>query len=349
MVDLHKGFEGFERLDPSKKGKEGEEVSLSRQAEEKEVPASSRSDLAKAEAIYINILNFATTTFSKVKEGNEGQIKSEEILGWAEEFTDLFLSSINPDDMVRLAFLHDEYKINYIYDHSVNVCLLSARMALALNFNRGKLFDLVIASLFHDVGMMKVPENIWNKDGKLSQSEHEEVKKHVGYGEEIFRNLTGISEDVATMIGQHQENCDGSGYPKGLMKDDIHYGARLIGLIHAYETITHTRLYKSRTLPDKAIQHILDNESALFDRHYLKTILRCISIFPVGTWVKLSSGEIGNVVKINEETPMRPVLKVCYSREGRPLPESRILDLSKQLLIHVERCIDIDELKKRGD
>jgi HD-GYP domain-containing protein (c-di-GMP phosphodiesterase class II) len=349
MVDLHKGFEGFERLDPSKKGKEGDDVSLSRHAEEKDISGYAKSDLAKAEAIYINILNFVTTIFSKVKDGNESQIKSEEILGWAEEFTNLFRSSINPDDMVRLSFLHDEYKINYIYDHSVNVCMLSARMALALNFNKSKMLDLVIASLFHDIGMLKIPEHIWNKDGKLSQGEHKEVQKHVIYGEEIFKNLTGVNFVVATMIGQHQENCDGSGYPKGLMKDDIHYGARLIGLMHAYETVTHTRLYKPRILPDKAIQHILDNESALFDRHYLKTMLRCISIFPVGTWVKLSSGEIGNVVKINEETPMRPVLKVCYNREGRPLPESRILNLSKQLLIHVERCIDIDEVKKRGD
>ena len=80
--------------------------------------------------------------------------------------------------------------------------------------------------------------------------------------------------------------------------------------------------------------------------HFLKTILRSISIFPVGAWVKISSGEIGNVVRINEDTPMRPVLKICYNREGYPLPESRILDLSKQLLIHVERCIELDEIKK---
>ncbi|MGB2630625.1 MAG: HD domain-containing phosphohydrolase [Candidatus Omnitrophota bacterium] len=348
MVDFHKGFEGFERLEPSDKKENKDEVSWSKHAEEKDMLLGANSDLAKAETVYSNILNFITPIFDRIKEGKEGQIKGEEILGWTQEFTDIFRSSITPDDMVRLAFHHDDYKDNYIYTHSVNVCLLSARMALALNFSKSRLFDLVIASLFHDIGMMKIPLEIWNKDGRLSSSEREEIKKHVIYGEEIFSKLNGINEVIPVIIGQHQEYCDGTGYPKGLKKDSIHYGARLVSLIHSYESATHTRLYRPCVLPDKAIQQILDNESAKYDRHFLKTLLRSISIFPVGSWVKISSGEIGNVVRISEDTPMRPAIKICYNREGYPLPESRMLDLSKQLLIHVERCIDIEEVKKEG-
>ncbi|MGB3241876.1 MAG: HD domain-containing phosphohydrolase [Candidatus Omnitrophota bacterium] len=398
MVDLHKGFDGFEKLEPSdeekkkkkkesseeekksseeekkpseergefakeelapagerlkpsgREEKEEEKVSLAERAGTKEMllepePESEKSDPEKAEALYSSILKFITPVFDKVKDGKEDQIKGEEILGWAQEFTDRLRGSIIPSDLVRLVFKHDEHEKIYIYTHSVNVCLLSAYIAMSLNFSRGKLLNLVIASLFHDIGMMRIPLHAWNKDGKLSAGEYEEVKKHSLYGEEIFKNLTGIDDEIISMIGQHQERTDGSGYPRGLSKDKIHYGSRLLALVDRYETGTHTRLYKARELPDVAIQQILDNEGSAFDRYFLKVLLRQVSMFPVSTWVIISTGEIGKVVKINENTPMRPVIKIAYDRERRSVTE-RLLDLSKQLLIHVNRCMDPEELEK---
>ncbi|MFC1548553.1 HD-GYP domain-containing protein [Candidatus Omnitrophota bacterium] len=343
MVDLHKGFEGFETLGPSRKPEKGQELSLSEHASEKNL-TSSMPDLTKAEAFYANILEFVKSVLDKVAEEKENQIKGEEILGWTQEFCDQFQKHLNPNDLVRLVFMHDEHKKNYIYTHSVNVCLLSVRMALELNFSSDKLHELVIASLFHDIGLMKIPVDIWNKDGRLSGAEYDEVKKHVIYGEEILKNIPGLSDVVATTVGQYHESVDGSGYPRHLTKDEIHYEARLISLVDKYEAKTHTRLWRPRFLPDKAIQQILDNESSTFDSHFIKTLLRCISIFPIGSWVQISTGEIGEVVKTNENTPMRPVINVVYGRTKKRLEETRLIDLSKQFLIHAEHCIDPDEL-----
>ncbi|MBD3425630.1 MAG: HD domain-containing protein [Candidatus Omnitrophica bacterium] len=344
MVDLHKGFEGFESLGPSKKEKKEEELSLSKHGGEEGLDKPS-SDLAKAEAAYDIMLNFVTTVFNKVAEGEEGKIKGEEILGWTQEFCDQFRGFISPNDLIRLVFRHDEYKNNYVYTHSVNVCLLSVRMALELNFSQDKLQDLVVASLFHDIGLMKIPEKIWNKDSRLSNAEYEEVKKHVIYGAEIFRNIHGIDETIPLVISQYHEKVDGTGYPKGLTKEEIHYLARLISLMDKYEAKTHTRLWRPRFLPDKAIQQILDNEGGSFDPHYVRTMLKCISIFPVGSWVRISTGEIGEVIETNPNTPMRPLLNVVYDRNRRKLQEERKLDLSKQFLIHVEHCIDPNEIE----
>jgi HD-GYP domain-containing protein (c-di-GMP phosphodiesterase class II) len=386
MVDLHKGFDGFEKLEPSEKKKKSSEEKkppeeekkfsdeklspagerLKPSGEEKKdedklsfsesvgkkgmllepEPEAGKSDPVKAEALYSSILEFITPIFDKVKDGRESQIKGEEILGWTQEFSDRFHGLADISDLVRLVFRHDEYEDNYIYTHSINVCLLSVYIALALNFSKNKLFHLVIAALFHDIGMMRIPMHIWNKDGKLSGEEYEEVKKHCIYGEEIFKNLTGIDAEVPLMIGQHQERTDGSGYPRGLSKDGIHYAARLLALLDRYETGTHTRLYKPRILPDKAIQQILDNEGSTFDRYFLKVMLRHISMFPAGTFIRISSGEIGDVVKVNERMPMRPIVKISLDREGRLINE-RLLDLSKQLLIHVDKCIDPEELKRK--
>ncbi len=348
MVDLHKGFEGFESLGPPKPAKKENEISLSKHAGAGKASLSAPgTDLAKAESVYENILSFATTILNKVAEDKENQIKGEDILGWTQEFCDQFKEFISPNDLVRLVFRHDEYKSNYVYTHSVNVCLLCVRMALELNFSSEKLQEIVIASLFHDIGLMRIPADIWNKDGRLSSAEWEEVQKHVIYGEEIFKKISGVGDNVATIIGQYHEKVDGTGYPRHLTKDEIHYGARLLSLMDKYEAKTHTRLWRPRFLPDKAIQQILDNESSSYDPHFVRTMLRCVSIFPVGSWVRISTGEIGEVVRNNPDTPMRPVINITYDRSKRRQDESRLLDLSKQFLIHTEQCIDPDDLKEK--
>jgi hypothetical protein len=93
---------------------------------------------------------------------------------------------------------------------------------------------------------------------------------------------------------------------------------------------------------------MLDEESSGYDPHFLKAILRHISIFPVGSWVKISTGDVGEVIKTNKDTPMRPVIRVTYDRNQKRLPGPRLIDLSKQLLIHVEKCVETSEPSAGG-
>jgi len=344
MVELHEGFEGFEKLGPQKKKKKQEDLMLAGGKDES-IGLEPKPDLKKANALYDDVLSFTKSVLDKVAEGKEDQINSGEILDKAKGYCEDLQKSASPDDLVRLIFKHDDFEDNYLYAHSVNVCFLSVRIALELNFSKERLHELVIASLFHDIGMMKVPIDIWNRNARLTSSEYEEVQKHALYGEEIFKNLDGMGEIIPTVIGQHQERVDGTGYPRHLTRDNMHYLSRLVSLVDRYEANTHTRLWRPRYLPDKTIQQILDHEAGSFDPHFIKAMLRHISIFPVGTWVKVSSGEIGDVIRTNEDTPMRPVVDVVFDREKKKLAEQRMLDLSKQLLIHVEQCVDPRELQ----
>ncbi|MFH1878695.1 MAG: HD domain-containing phosphohydrolase [Candidatus Omnitrophota bacterium] len=340
MVELHRGFDGFESLRPEGKTNKESQLSLSEGADDNAfLHEVKKSDMIKAEAIYESINNFIKPVMAKAAKGEESHIKGEEILGWTQEIYDC-LKKLVPDDLVRLFFAHDEYKENYIFTHSINVCLLCLRIAMALNFSPERIRTLIIAALFHDIGMMKIPLNIWNKPEKLTREEYEEVSKHVIYGEEILRNIPGIEEEVSIVAGQYHEKMDGSGYPRHLEKDSIHYEARLISLIDSYETGTHTRLWKPRSLPDKAIQKILDEEASAFDPFYMKAMLQEISMFPVGSWVRISSGETGKVEYANKDKPMRPVVDIIYDRAKKRLDRVRVLDLSSQLLLYVEECVD---------
>ncbi len=346
MVDFHKGFEGFDKLSSEKKKAKEEGLILSKESEAgKEKDIKLESSPRKAEAFYEDILKFVKQVLDKVASGRENELRGEEIHSWIVKKCDYFLEFIKPDDVMNIVFGHDEYEKSYIYNHSVNVCIIATHIAYKLDYSRENLENLALASLFHDIGMMKIPEHIWNKGGKLNSSEVAEVRKHPAYGEEIFRKLTGIDEVVSLVIGQHQERSDGTGYPNHLKGSDIHYMARLVSLVLRYEALTHTRRWRVRFSPDKAIQEILDNEGDSYDPEFMKALLRYVSIFPVGSWVKISTGEIGTVIKVNENTPMRPVINIVFNREKKRFREPHILDLSKQLLIYVEHCIDPEEVK----
>ena len=345
MVELHEGFGGYEGLNPQRRKQKPEEVSLTR-PQGRAAEAAPSSDMDKAGAFYGEVLLFVRDVLDKAAVGSDSSIIGDDILNRTKAYCDFFRESLNFNDMVRLVLQHDEYEDCYIYSHSVNVCFLAVRLGLGLNFSNNVLQELIIAALFHDIGMMKVRKDIWNKEGRLSADEYTEVQKHPVYGEEIFKRIKGMSEVVPTVIGQHQERIDGSGYPRHLKKDGMHYLARLLALVDSYVALTHTRLWRKRFLPDKAIQQILDNESGGYDPHFLKEILRSVSIFPVGSWVKLSSGEIGSVVSTNENIPMRPLVRVIFDRGGNRLSAERMMDLSKQLLVHVENCVEAEGLEE---
>ncbi|MBD3296778.1 MAG: HD domain-containing protein [Candidatus Omnitrophica bacterium] len=350
MVNFHEGLSGFDDLKPDGNEKNGkEEISLSSSSRDKPVEGlgAPGSDMPRAESFYSNMRDYVIEVFGKVAEGKSSEIRGEHILGWSEEFLSVLNGSICMDDLIRLVFQHDEYKENYLYTHSVNVCLLTVKLSKALNFSKDVLFQMFIASLFHDIGMMRIPREVWNTEERLSHENTEKIHEHGPLGKEIFDGLSGIDDVIGVIIGQHHERIDGTGYPHHLTKNEIHYGARLLALVDRYEAQTHTRLWKPRYLPDKAIQLILDNESRTFDSHYIKALLKHISIFPIGTFVRISSGETGQVIKTNEATPMRPVISVMYDRDNRKREEARTVDLSKQLLIHAEHCVDKNDLEDR--
>lgn len=346
MVDLHKGFEGFERLTPAKKEDKEKDLLLSKWGREPGA-TSLKSDLAKSQAFYFEVIAYTRGLLDKVRDGKVAEIMADDLMKHVHVFCEYMKNDIDPDDLVRLVFKENDSSDNYIYAHSVNVTFLAVRIAFEMNFTPTLLQELVASCLLHDAGMMKVPVSIWNNSSQLTESQYEEVRKHAIYGEEVLRKIPGLSSVIPIVVGQHQERIDGSGYPRGLSKEAIHYLARLISLIDSYEAQTHARLWRRMVLPDKAIQKILDEESMSFDPHFMKALLRYVSIYPVGTWVGISTGEVGEVIMTNKDTPMRPTVNVTYDRQGKSLVRPRIVDLSKQLLIHVDCCVESGEIGKK--
>lgn len=225
---------------------------------------------------------------------------------------------------------------DFIYFNAVNVCILSIRVGMGLNYDRDRLIDLGLCALLHDIGLFKLPvTNIINKKGDISDDEFEIIKKHPQYGYEIMKQAEPEFRWIGDIIIQEHEREQGQGYPRGLAKNEIHEYARIIGLVDVYEALIHPRPHKKPHLPYEAIREIIRSRNEEFSPELIKVLINEISVFPVNTYVKLNTNEVAKVVDINRERPLRPKVAVIYDAKGNTTKEQKIIDLMEKPFIYI--------------
>jgi HD-GYP domain-containing protein (c-di-GMP phosphodiesterase class II) len=236
--------------------------------------------------------------------------------------------------------LHDyERPEDYVHCHAVNVAFIALELGRGMNYPAGKLGELFCAAFLHDIGIVPYIELI-GKRGALTPEELVKVKEHPVKGLEILNKLGGeFSPGLVEVITQEHERMDGTGYPKGLHEGEIGELAQIVSLADVYESLTHSRPHRARLTPPKAVNEIL-NQKAVFSVKILKSLLERIGIFPVGTWVRLNTKETGIVSKNNQGLPLRPAVQVLFAENGSKLLQPKTVDLSSNLLISVEECLE---------
>lgn len=234
---------------------------------------------------------------------------------------------------------------NYLIGHIVNVTILSLTTARSLHYDAAKLRGLGICALLYDLGMAKLL-SIAATPHKLSGEAFKEIKQHTQYSVELLRSWGIAWEGVTEVAQQHHERADGSGYPAGLKAGSIHEWAQLIGLIDVYESLTHPRAHRQQPTPAAHVIAALLSSRDLFEAKYLRALLDQISLYPVGTWVQLSSGEYGQVSEVTPGMPMRPVVSVQFDHQHRRLPVPRHVNLREQMSLLVEKVLDAEATAK---
>jgi HD-GYP domain-containing protein (c-di-GMP phosphodiesterase class II) len=238
---------------------------------------------------------------------------------------------------------------NYLRCHMVNVAILSMKVGLELGYNKSRLVKLGIGAFLHDVGMIKVLPLV-SKRRKLTKKEYSEVKKHPIYGAEILDRSYRIEPSTIYVAHQQHERMDGSGYPRGLENDDISENARIVGLVDMYEAMTHPRPYRKRTsLAERAIKEIMESNGNLFEQHIIKALVKCLNLYPVGSWVQLNTGEIGRVAGTHENFPLRPRVTVMFDQNYKLLKKMKKVELKDSQELYIESSIDENELKKKSN
>jgi HD-GYP domain-containing protein (c-di-GMP phosphodiesterase class II) len=199
---------------------------------------------------------------------------------------------------------------NYTYMHSVNVAVLSVVMGIALGLERETLSRLGLSAILHDIGKVFISNKIINKPGTLTDKEFEEMKKHCQLGHDYARTQIKLSQAVCTGIVDHHEKYDGSGYPNGKKGGEISRFGKIIVLADIYDALTSERPYRKALSPSDAIEYVLGGVESLFDPRVSSAFIRKVAPYPVGSTVRLSSGDTAIVLENYEEVCLRPRVRV---------------------------------------
>lgn len=198
----------------------------------------------------------------------------------------------------------------YTYYHSINVSLLCLMMGKWLKLGENDITNLTLAGLLHDIGKTKIPPEILNKPGKLTDNEFEEVKRHSEYGYYIVKDTAGIPAEIATAILTHHEKEDGSGYPMGLTGDQLNLYSKVITIADIFDAMTAARTYKDKDTPFKVFDLMQHGSFGVLDPVVLRTFLENVTGYYVGAKVRLNTNEVGEVVFMNKLDFSRPVVLV---------------------------------------
>jgi len=243
--------------------------------------------------------------------------------------------------LLYLAFARDFRYENYLPYHSVNVCIYSLEIAMGLGYDDDKLTELGILSLLHDVKMIEHIALV-NKPRKLTEEERELVKRHpresAEAAEKLIKDTAGITFSA---ILQHHERMDGSGYPEGLTGEDINEFAKIINLVDTYEAKIHPRSYRENDLASKCLQEIIDDKPG-FEYKLVKALIQRVGVYPIGSIVKLSTKEVGEIIKVRHDNPICPVVKILFKSSGRQVTEEKIVDMKYHPEFSIRR-----ELKRK--
>lgn len=234
----------------------------------------------------------------------------------------------NPD---AFAFLIELRKKDiYAYRHSLATSVWAATFGRHLGLPRPKIEILAQGGLLLDVGKSRLPLSLLNKAGRLDENEMDLMRTHVQLGLDILKTDRKVPAEVVSMVATHHERYDGRGYPKGLKELEIPLYGRIAGIVDTYDALTSPRVYAKPMSPHGAVNVLYEWRDMDFQKELVEQFIQTVGIYPTGTLVELSTGEIGVVISLNGARRLLPRVMILLDARKQPYPEFRELDLRHQ-------------------
>ena len=244
------------------------------------------------------------------------------------------LDSLEADEGLLSEVVRNRREFRQWPERSANVAILSMRLGMECGLDEKRCLALGMCGLTHDLGMLSVPEDLLTSQ-QLSASQLDTLRRHPQESLRMLRSFGDSFAWIGKIVVQAHERSDGSGYPRGLAGDRVHKLAAILGLADTYEAMAHPRPDRRAQAMYNALKQIIDHKNTQFDRELVKVLLRVVSIFPLGSLVKLNSGAIGRVIGTQPAHPTRPLLDIMVDPRGRRLPAPEKLDLADKPLINI--------------
>jgi len=292
---------------------------------------------------YKNLIEKLNSVFIGLKSGVDVELRmvdkiSVQLLADLREHTETFIDFI----------LGGEVSGNELAKSSVNTAILSALTAYELKLPNHKISNVVSGALLHDVGMLRLSKGITEKKGALTEAELEQIKSHPVHSSKIVTKELFGSHEVNLIAMQHHERWDGQGYPEKLTGQAIDIGARIVSVADAFEAMVSKKSYRNSLNGYQAVKNLLADNSRRFDPAVIMAFSKIMGIYPIGSIVRLNNNSIARVIKVNPETPMRPVVEILLDKDGKePDYEDKTeIDLLSDKTVYIRQAVDPAEFNE---
>jgi putative nucleotidyltransferase with HDIG domain len=277
----------------------------------------------RAKETYFSAIDTVTKTISDIRRGAAPNIYE------SKRIVRSIVNSILIDKNTLLSLSMIKNYNDYLYSHSVNVCILAASLAEELGYSDEEIAEIGLGGLLHDVGKLKTPLEILLKPGRLNATEWEAMKQHPYFGYEILKGLKGVSPRTVTMVYEHHMRPNPKGYPHPREGAKPSAESQIIAVADTYDASTTLRPYQDPLTPVDAIKRMkkMSKETGDFNLDILETFVTMMGIYPIGTSVRLDTNEIALVARYLPQRPS-PQVKVFMDRDGILLEEPFEADLN---------------------
>lgn len=253
---------------------------------------------------YFSVIEKMKTSFVAAADRNE-QIDTSELLNSVSELFRSRNTIIELFDMLyNMRTITDS-----VYAHCLNVSLISRMIGRWLKLQAHDLDVLTLAGLLHDIGKLRIPEEILNKPGLLSDEEFKQIRQHPRYGYDILKGQPNLDPRIKKTALMHHERCDGSGYPSGLGEDFIDNYAMIVAIADVYDAMTAARSYRAPLCPFQVISSFEKEGYQKYYTRYILTFLKQIAVTYQSNRVILSDGRGCNIVMLNQNALSRPIVQ----------------------------------------
>lgn len=261
-----------------------------------------------------------------------------------EEIVEDMVDSIvrNPQALMWVAKLREQDIT--AYGHGLQVSVYLTSFGRHLGFPRAQLSQLAQVGLLLDIGKIRLPRELLQKQGRLTDTEFDSAKAHVQHGIEILRETPNFPRDVLAGIEQHHERMNGSGYPKGLVGEEIGIFGRMAGIVDCFAALTNHRPYAAAVSSYEALRSIAAWGGEYFHEPLVQQFVSSVGVFPVGSLIELNTGEVAIVVEHSKVRRLKPRVLVVTDPDKQPVSYPSMLDL----LYNPKRGGDEAAFIKRG-
>ncbi len=277
----------------------------------------------------------------ETKESGRLVIEPQVVYNTVNQFTSELLSSKSL--MVNLVDLRTQD--DYTFAHSVNVCVLSLMTGITLGFNNEELANLGVGALLHDLGKVKIPDEILNKPGKLTSEEFSIIKMHTTYGYNLILNAKNFDKIHALIAYQHHESFDGSGYPLGIKEEQFIEQAQIISIADKFDALTADRVYRRSFPPYEAYEMCAASGNYLFKEHIVNAFLYNIAAYPSGSLIEINNGYIAVVIDTPRGYSTFPRVNLLFDQNHRQLAAPQEVSLAEAGNLFVTRVLTVEEIR----